>query len=526
MSTVKLRIDGRDVSVPRGRTILDAARELGLPIPTLCHLDGLGKCTSCMVCVVEDLQTGRLVPACSAPAAEGMRIETGNDAVRQARRDALEFLLSEHVGDCDAPCRRACPAGMDIPRMIREIGAGRLGDAIETVKEAIALPAVLGRICPAPCEKACHRGAGGSPVSICALKRFAADEDLALNTPFRPAVQPASGKKVAVIGSGPAGLSAAAYLVRAGHACHVFDKNPLPGGMLRYGVSPEDLPEAVLEAEIERIAELGAEFRMGRSLGQDLTLADLRKAYDAVLLALGEIEPSSLENSGIPLSGRGVSIDRRSFETRVPGLFAAGNAVSPSRLAVRAAGQGKDAAFSIGRFLATGTASGPRRRFQSVLGKLRGGEVEEFMKEAAATDRRRSGKGSEPGFTPDEAGLESGRCFGCDCRKRDSCRLRLLAEEAEAGGRRYVFAERKNFEKIVRHDTVVYEPGKCVKCGLCVRITEKAGEELGLTFVGRGFDVRVDVPFGESLGRGLLKAAGECVAACPTGALSWRDRGR
>ncbi len=526
MTDVQLVIDGRPIAVPAGRTVLEAARELGIRIPTLCHLDGFGLFTSCMVCVVRDAASKQLLPACSAPAAEGMRIETETEAVRDARRDALEFLLSEHIGDCDAPCRRACPAGMDIPKMIREIRAGRLVEAIATVKKDIALPAVLGRICPAPCEKACHRGDGDDAVSICALKRFAADADLARKPPSRPSVRPASGKKVAVVGAGPAGLSAAYYLLRDGHACHVFDRNSDPGGMLRYGVLSEDLPAAVLDAEIGRIAELGAEFRMNRSLGRDLALEELQGKYDAVVLATGEMEPGLFDKTGVALSARGVAVGRQTFETSVSGLFAAGNVISPARLTVRAGGHGKDAAFSVGRFLESGTASGPRRRFQSIMGKLRDGEAEEFLQEAEASKRRPSPKGTDIGFSETEAGMESGRCYGCDCRKPDSCRLRRYAEEYEAAGRRYVFAERKKFEKIIRHDEVVYEPGKCIKCGLCVRITEKAGEELGLTFVGRGFEVRVEAPFGEPFGRGLLKAAGECIAACPTGALAWRDRNR
>jgi ferredoxin len=525
MKTVKIKIDDRDIVVPANTTILDAANRLGIPIPTLCHLNGYEPFTSCMICVVYDVQSDRLIPACSALVSEGMRIETGNERVREARKDALDFLLSEHAGDCDAPCQRACPAHMDIPLMIRQIEEGRLADAIETIKKDIALPAVLGRICPAPCEKACHRNYFDAPVSICLLKRYAADFDLAQESPYRPAVGSSTGKKVAVIGAGPAGLAAAYYLLQKGHTIHVYDKNPQPGGTLRYGVSDEDLPKSVLDREIGRIAGLGAEFFMERFLGRDPAWDELKRTYDAVILAVGKADPAIFEDSGIALSPRGIKIDSKSHATSVPGFFAGGNAVSASesRMAIRALAHGKNMAFAAHQFLTQKKVTGPTRRFQSILGKIQDGEVGEFLKEA--TDQKRLQPGSLiNGYTDEQAVKESSRCFGCDCRKPDSCRLRQYAEEYRGEQRRFTYVERKKFQKNIQHRLVVYEAGKCIKCGLCVRITKNAGEKYGLAFVARGFDVRVETPFGVSLDQGLEKVAGECVAACPTGALSWRDR--
>jgi ferredoxin len=524
MIPVTITIDGRTISVPSGRTILEAARELNISIPTLCHLEGADRFTSCMICVVLEAASNRLLPSCSAPAAEGMQIETDGPRVREARKDALDFLLSEHLGDCEAPCRRACPAHMDIPLMIRQIEDRRFEAAIRTVKKDIALPAVLGRICPAPCENGCHRRSHDAALSICALKRFVADVDLDRLLPFRPEAGPASGKRVAIVGAGPAGLSAAYYLLLGGHACHVYDRNPRPGGMLRYGVPDSALPKSVLDAEIERIAAMGAEFLSGRMLGGDLRWEDLRTAYDAVVLTVGTIDPAAFENAGLVLSRRGLAIDRETFQTNLPGVFAGGNAVSESRLAIRAAAHGKDLAFSVDRYLKTGTAGGPGAAFHSILGKLGDGEAGEFMKEADGRGRTIPSGGPGKGFKEEEAVLESGRCFGCDCRKATSCRLREYSESYRASRRRFTFAERKRFQRNIQHELVVYEPGKCLKCGACVRITKKAGERLGLTFVGRGFDVRVEPPFGEPLSEGLMHSARACVEACPTGALSRRDR--
>ena len=162
----KLRIDNREVEAESGSTILDAAEKLGIEIPTMCFLKDCKPSTSCMVCVVKVVGLDYFVPACGAVAKEGMRVESNSQEVLQARRMALELLLSDHVGDCMGPCQVTCPANMNIPLMIRQISQGRLLDAIATVKKDIALPAVLGRICPAPCERACRRALYDDAVSI------------------------------------------------------------------------------------------------------------------------------------------------------------------------------------------------------------------------------------------------------------------------------------------------------------------------------------------------------------------------
>lgn len=526
MNWVSFSLNGRTVRVPEGSTLLDAAREHGISIPTLCHAEGTERFTSCMVCVVHDVARDRLLPACTAPAEPEMRIETDSEAVRDARRHALAFLLSEHIGDCEAPCRRACPAHMDIPRMIRLIQCGRLEEAAATIKADIALPAVLGRICPAPCEKACRRRVFDEAVSVCLLKRHAADADLAREASFRPDAAPPSGKRVAVAGAGPTGLAAAYYLARAGHACLVYDQHPEPGGMLRYRVPEARLPRSVLDAEIEAIADLGVEFQMARALGRDIRLESLRSDFDAVVLAVGSVDSEERKSLGLELTPRGIAVDRNTFATSLPGVFAGGNAVSPSRLAIRSAAHGKEMAVSIDRYLDQGHAGRPGPRFNSVMGKLQEGEIAEFMKEAQPSGRTEPVESPENGFSTSEAVQEAGRCLGCDCRKPEACRLRSLADAYNVEPLPFPGDTRTPFRKVVQHDLVVFEPGKCIRCGICVRLTKKAGEDFGLTFVGRGFDVRVDTPFRESLARGLEKTAAECVAACPTAALSWKDRER
>ena len=517
--------------MPTGSTILDAAEKLNIHIPTLCYLKGYERFTSCMICVVHDINSDRLVPSCSMPAESGMRIETDNEKVRDARKDTLDFLLSEHVGDCEAPCRLACPANMDIPQMIRQIKEKDFASAIETIKKDIALPAVLGRICPAPCEKVCNRKFYDTPVSICHLKRFAADIDLARKTPYHPEIKGKTGKKVAIVGAGPTGLSSAYYLQQEGHDCFIYNSGAQPGGMLRYGVPDEKLPKSVLDDDIRQITKLGARFYNDTTMGKDIQLNELKNEYDAVVMATGTIEePGLFENSGIELSNRGIVINKRTFETTVPGIFAGGNAVGESRMAVRACAHGKGIAYSINQFLNNEPVTGPPRRFNSRMGKLQEGEVEEFLPSATRGAFLKNRPPGPPeklfikGFTEPEAIRESSRCFKCDCGKPDSCKLRQYAEEYNAEQRRFKLSTRKTFERIIQHDLVIYEPGKCIKCGICVRITKNAGETFGMTFVNRGIDARVEPPFKEPLSKALKKTAEKCIEACPTGALSWKDR--
>ncbi|UCE21111.1 MAG: hypothetical protein JSV46_02420, partial [Candidatus Aminicenantes bacterium] len=198
--------------------------------------------------------------------------------------------------------------------------------------------------------------------------------------------------------------------------------------------------------------------------------------------------------------------------------------VKAIKLIINKAAQGKNLAYFVNQFLENKHVTGPSRRFQSMMRKICEEEVSEFLKGAEEHERIVPKGGFKDGYADEEAVRESKRCFGCDCRKPDSCKLRQYSEVYQADQRRFTYVERKRFQKNIQHDHVIYESGKCIKCGLCVQITKKAGEKLGLTFVGRGFDVRVETPFGEPLSQGLKKVAADCISACPTGALSWRDR--
>ncbi len=517
----RLTIDNREVEVDDGATVLDAAGKLGIEIPTMCFLKGYEPSTSCMVCVVKVEGRDGLVASCGLPAEDGMHVETASPEIIDARRAALELLLSDHVGDCMGPCQVVCPAKMDIPVMIRQIAAGQLCDAIETVKRDIALPAVLGRICPAPCENVCRRRQYDDTVSICLLKRYVADVDLQSAQPYVPVCKAKRNKSVAIIGAGPAGLAAAYYLLQEGFDCTIFDERDEPGGMLRYSVGDDELPKDVLDAEIGLITKLGAEFKGGTRIDGGGAIDKLRSDFDAVFIAVGEVEKEQAEQMGFEAGPKGIAIDPGTYATNIEGVFAGGDAVRRRKMAVRAVADGKEAAASITQYLAGEPVTGPRRQFNTRMGKLLEGEMEKLMAGVSKEQRVLPSVGSD-GFTMEQARAESSRCMHCDCRKADDCKLRIYSREYKARAGHYK-SERRTFVQEFEHPEIIYEPGKCIDCGLCIQTAEQARERLGLTFIGRGFDVRVAVPFNKSIADGLREAAGKCAAVCPTGALAIRD---
>jgi heterodisulfide reductase subunit A2 len=185
-----------------------------------------------------------------------------------------------------APCRLACPAGINVQGYVQMVKEGKYKEALQIVMEELPLPGVLGRICPHPCEDACRRCEVESPVAICNLKRLAADRfdprDVAIPC------QPAREESVAIIGSGPAGLSAAYHLARRGIGSVIYEALPEPGGMLRVGIPAHRLPREILDQEIEIITNLGVEIKTSTPIGTDLTVDDLfKQGHQAVYVAVG-----------------------------------------------------------------------------------------------------------------------------------------------------------------------------------------------------------------------------------------------
>ena len=675
-----LTIDGRQISVEPGTTVLEAAKLLGIRIPTLCHVPGLEPSASCFMCAVQVEGNSSLSPSCALPIAEGMVVSTNSDEVQQARKLALELLLSDHAGDCVAPCQARCPAGLDIAQFVRELASGDSGSALEVITETLALPGSLGRICPRLCEEGCRRCDLDEGLAIGALHRFAADRDQETGRPFLPARSELTGRKVGIVGAGPAGLAAAFYLLQSGHECTLFDSQPKPGGMLRYGIPEYRLPLSALDAEIDVIEKLGASFEMNSTWGVDFTLEELRTRFDALFLAIGawrsqqlrcegeklalsgieflesvskglppqlgervvvvgggntaidaartavrmgvgsvkifyrrtrqempclleEVEAAELEgvsieylvgptrlelleervleltcqrmelgeadSSGrrrpVPVQGSeftvscstviaaigqsvdlslaegeglgtsrwGISTDPKTLETSIPGVFAGGDVVLGADLAVRAVAAGRIAAVAIDQFLNKEPVVGLGDKTSVEMRALSEEEKANLFREieksarphqaSIGVERRVSSFDEvELGLTEAQVAVESRRCLTCGCQKAGTCLMRSLATEYGADPYRFA-GERRRFSLDTTHPEITYQPGKCIMCDACVRIAAEANEDIGVSPVGRGFQVAVGVPFGRPLSEGLRKAAQDAALACPTGALALRS---
>ncbi|MBI4766011.1 MAG: FAD-dependent oxidoreductase, partial [Deltaproteobacteria bacterium] len=304
MSKVTLSINGRSVQTESGKTILQAAAQEGIFIPTLCSSPLLKPEEACRICVVEVEGEEKLTASCAAAVKEGMVIQTDSPAVLEARRGILELLLEAHYGDCLAPCHLACPAGLDVQGYVALISQGEFREALKLIKEKNPLPLCIGRVCPHFCEDACRRNRVDQPIAINPLKRYVADYDLLEGVAYKPEIPGDSSHKVAIIGGGPGGLSAAYYLRLRGHQVTIFDAQSQLGGMLRYAIPEYRLPKKILDQEIQGILDLGVEVRTNLIFGQDITLAALRaEGYQAIFMALGTWKSSRLGLEGEDLPG-------------------------------------------------------------------------------------------------------------------------------------------------------------------------------------------------------------------------------
>jgi len=422
LDNISLTIDGQEVEVRKGATVLEAAREAGIYIPTLCHHPDLPPCGACRLCIVEIEGMSGFPTTCTTPAAEGMKIHTNTPQIQQLRRNIFELTLAEHPYQCltcaknlhcelqavasyigveqvspsnirrevpvdrdnplfnrdynlcilcgrcvsacqelrgiqaitfiqrssqtivgtafnrpladsgckfclacvevcptaalidsvpiwkttldkeayAVPCTYSCPAGVDIPRYVHFIAEGEPAKALAVIREKVPFPAVLGHVCVHPCEEACRRSDLNEAISIKALKRFAAEHD---DDGWRQnsKVAHSTGKKVAIVGSGPAGLTAAYYLVKLGHEVTVLEALPEPGGMMRVGIPAYRLPRQILESEIEEIKKTGVEIKVNSKV--ESLDALFQQGYQAIFLSLGAQQGVRIRVEGEESSG-------------------------------------------------------------------------------------------------------------------------------------------------------------------------------------------------------------------------------
>ena len=300
---INLTIDGRQITANEGDTILKIATENNIPIPTLCHNAKISRTTSCLVCSVTNLKTGRNIPSCATVATDGMEIDASSEKIKSVRRTLLNLLLSEHTGDCEAPCKVSCPAHASVEEYVRAGKNGNFLESLKIIKQRIPLPISIGRVCPRFCEKDCRRNVIDKPVAINDFKRLAAD--LHYET-YMEELPELNGKKVAIIGAGPAGLATAYYLRLKGITSTLFDKMPEPGGMLRYGIPEYRLPKALLNKEIAHFAKMGIEFKNNIEIGKDKPLEELQSEFDAVAVTIGCWKASSMRTEGEEFAEEGI----------------------------------------------------------------------------------------------------------------------------------------------------------------------------------------------------------------------------
>jgi ferredoxin len=518
-TTFTITIDGRPVEVQSGESVLAAARKLAIDIPTLCYLEKCGPLNSCQVCLVK--LNGKLVPSCGTKVVPGMVVESETEDVHEARRAALELLFSDHVGDCLSPCHRLCPLALNIPVMLRHLQAGRFDEAAVGVRQTLPLAGILGRLCHHPCEQGCRRGNWDSPAAIRDMERVVADQDLSSATPIVPVCQAATGKSVVIIGAGPTGLAAAFYLARNGHRVTICDRNAEAGGTLR-DVPESVMPVAVRQAELATLWRMGIEFKPRVTLGREVTPDGLARGFDAILITVGELTEADATQLALPVTGKSIKCDPNTCATSMAKVFAAGSCVRAQKQLVKAMTEGRAAAECVHRFLLGQPARRPEKPFSSLMGRLDPGEMKQFIRTAKHSGPTVSPCDRCAGHTRAEAALESSRCLHCDCASSGNCVLQHYAQVYNAEANRFR-SERRAYEQQVQPGGIVFEPGKCISCGICVKLTELAAEPLGLTFVGRGFDMRVAAPFDQTISAGLQKVAAECVEQCPTGALVFAD---
>jgi len=297
----RLEVDGRVVQGREGQTILEVCRANGIEIPTLCYEPKLPGFGACRMCVVEVDGEEHPPISCSRVAEPGMVVRTQTEEIRRLRRTSLELIFSDHNAYCLPPCQNKCPSHIDIPGFLKANAEGQFRESARIFKRTIPFPSILGRVCPAPCEDHCRRDEVDEAIAIRDSHRYAGDKVLAaqkegIEPPLPFETSSKTGKRVAVIGSGPAGMSAAYYLLLSGHDVTVFERNEAPGGMLRYGIPEYRLPKAeVLDPEYEAVWKLGGRLLCGQELGVDFSLDDLEKqGFDATIVATGCYDTNKL----------------------------------------------------------------------------------------------------------------------------------------------------------------------------------------------------------------------------------------
>ncbi len=324
------------------------------------------------------------------------------------------------------PCQAACPAEINIAGVMSQSGLGRYGAALALIRERMPFPSICGRICPHPCEPTCKRGQLDQPLAIADVERFLGDWELERKAFKPPPVKEQKEEKIAVVGAGPTGLSAAYFLALAGYPVTVWEKLPHPGGRLATDIPENRLPHSVLTAEIGNLEKLSVTFKTGVTLGRDFSFESLKKeGFKTVLVATGFTPPfardqigdgakaASSDIFGLKTDDQGRIIGHeQTMMTSHPGIFTAGECTSGPGHFAQTVAQGKKAAEAIQSYLEHGGLQEIKRPEEPMDSTL----TEDEKKRARPIERQQT-RGSSAelngGLTKEMAKAEGQRCLSC-----------------------------------------------------------------------------------------------------------------
>lgn len=487
MSRHNMLIDGRTVEFFAGETILEVAEREGVFIPSLCR--GMGKHqASCLLCLVRNRSSGAVLAACESCATDGMDIVTSDPEVDVLRKRSMEFLLLDHGGDCRAPCALACPAGLDVDRVIALHERGLDAEAAAVLYRAIPLPRVANALCSAPCEAICTLGKnGGTPVAVRALK-----DALARVHGPAPILERTKGD-VLVVGSGPTGLSALWTLSRSGYRVSLADPGEI--GHTLFDTGNPNLPEPLAREEVSALLAAAAPALLSIAVTDAKLPPPPGERWDAVILATGtppfdDIPPEWFT----AFTGK-----RRS----VASAFEAGRAVAFACIA-RLEGEIPPARRI--------------RHYPSRLGAMTDAE------RSALVSRRDEAASPFAASPVAEAGSADGQaatgCLHCGCEGFSGCRMKDAA--LAMGVSRPAGCRLRHATTLIPEQCgdLLYESAKCIRCGLCVAAAASLSPSYPLAFGMRGIETRLFFDARNPADRPTAKLLSD---VCPTAALRLRE---
>jgi ferredoxin len=481
-------IDGKGFEIKTGETVLSCARRNGIYIPTLCYYNHAGSGTSCMMCVVSIEGYMSLMPACETPAINGMKVSSNSEEVLHARKCSLELLLSEHRGDCLAPCERSCPLDGAIPDMLRCIQKDDDISALQVIQKNIPVPELTCFLCTAPCERGCRKKlvaassdaeerkpVKGKPVAI----RDVIYELCKSNSEDNYLYENLQGS-ITIIGQGAAGLYANLFAQRLySDITYIEVSREVPFNKM-FG----DFSKKASSYITETLGDIYSSIHVDKKielLSEDL-YKELYQSNKNIFYSVYDDEVINNNNiSGYVFK----SITEKPFIKQLQVLYENINNIT---------GEGESSAVA----------------FDSHFGKV----SDEAL---LIMNNNRTGLSSAQG-NHSEKKQKAMECLECDCRKADTCLLREYAVK-ENGKQNAYRGERLPYNKKI-YNSVIYEQGKCIKCGICVRLAEAHGVSIAPGFTGRGYSTLVSFPFEKEPEADFFTISDECIRACPTGALS------